>query len=60
MNIHTQDLNQFKPVQKLIDKYDSLLKRDWSTRFKIGFPIETRGKNQLQGYVIHEFLVTID
>jgi len=32
----------------------------WSTRYKIGFPIETIGANQFQGYSIHEFLVTID
>ena len=32
----------------------------WSTRYKVGFPMETLGTNKYESYSIHEFLVTID
>jgi len=42
-----------------INKY--LVEEDkWSTRYKVGFPMETLGTNKYEGYSIHEFLVTID
>lgn len=62
--IHEKDLNQVWPAQKLIDLlsagYRGSASERWSTRFKIGFPVESDGRNQFQGYSIHEFLVTVD